>query len=129
MKFNEITTVADLMTYDVINGTQVIDELMSGVINTGIRELPLYEYDVNSEWFYSDLCSNIGGWMDNPFDYGLQCRSHNEDEVDWDDIRDVLKKPAIAEHMKAEIEDWFRRDATEFLEKRGWIVEHKMSRS
>ena len=127
MNFTDITTVADLHNYDILNDTTVVGELLGGIIFTGVRELSAYDYDVESDWFYSDLCSNIGGWIDNPFDYGLQCRSHNDNDVDWDDIRDVMKKPLIAEYVKAEIEDEFRREATAFLEKRGWDVVHKMS--
>ena len=129
IKFNDITTTADLMSYDIVNDTDVMNQLIGGIIYSGLRELPSYDYDVSSEWFYSDLVSNIGCFMDNPFDYGLQCRSHNEDEVSWRDIEDLMNKPQIKQYLMDSIEDEFRKEATAFLEKRDWIVEHKMARS
>ena len=115
MQLNAIRTTADFMS---IEGS---DEFFGSVMYAGLRELPSYDYDVNSEWFWSDFKSNLSCFIDLPYEW--------YEMGGWDAVREFLEAPQLAEYFKLSIEDEFRKDATKFLESRDWIVEHKFSRT
>ena len=107
----KINTVAELIhTDNNENGSYFHSNLLFNME----RELPMYDYDMHSEYYYSDFAANAMCFCDGHWDEGIE----------GEELEEFLLQDWVKEYLLAQLDENFTNTAEKYLKAKGIEIKY-----